>query len=86
MTKTFQELHPDVYNMNRYEIKVRKYRYTTVSGRIMEAWDMDENGVWHDVTLREQAIQQAELELVKSKRELKKLTKGVDDDEQEQDY
>ena len=85
MTKTFQELHPDVYAMNAYEIRVRRYRDTTMSGRIIEAWDMDDDGVWHDVTLREQTIQQAELELAKAKRDLRRACKG-DDDDMEVDY
>lgn len=76
MSKTFEELHPDIAGMNRYEINVRTYRYTTTSGRIIEAWDMDENGVWHDVTLREQLLQQAEEELAKSKKELKRLQRS----------
>ena len=79
----FEQLHPDVYAMNAYEIKVRRYRNTTAAGRILEAWDMDDYGVWHDVTLREQERQRAERELQDAKRELRRLCTA---DEEEYDY
>jgi hypothetical protein len=81
MSKTFAELHPDIARMNAYETNVRSYKNLDIKGRIIEAWELDEAGVWHDVTLREQLIQQAELELVKAKRELKKITGGKDDEQ-----
>lgn len=68
---TFEQSHPDVVKHARYD-KMKTYRSLTEGGRILEAWDRDENGEWHDVTLREQEIQQAEWDLAKAQRELRK--------------
>lgn len=67
----FEEVHKDVTKHARYD-KMKTYRSISEHGRILEAWDRDENGEWHDVTLREQEIQQAELDLAKAQRELRK--------------
>lgn len=68
---TFEKLHGDITKHARYD-KMKTYRSISESGRILEAWDRDENGEWHDVTLREQEIQRAEWELAKAQRELRK--------------
>jgi hypothetical protein len=65
MSKTFEELHPDVI---KHLPTVKQYRNYTLTGRVIEAWDKDNDGVWHDVTLREQAIEQAKRELAMAKR------------------
>lgn len=68
MSKTFEELHPDVVE---HLPTVKQYRNYTLTGRVIEAWDKDANGVWRDVTLREQAIEQAKRELAIAKRMVK---------------
>lgn len=74
MNKTFEELHADVL---RIQPDAKSYRNLSITGRVIEAWDKDENGVWHDVTLREQAIEQAKRELAMAKR----LAKAVEEDD-----
>lgn len=69
---TFEQKHPDIVALYSYD-KLNTFRSITSTGRIIEAWDKDENGVWHDVTLREQAIEQAKRELEQAKREYKKM-------------
>lgn len=69
---TFEQTHPDV--AKRYGINnLKTYRSLTEGGRILEAWDKDDEGVWRDVTLREQEKQKAEWELAKAARELARL-------------
>jgi hypothetical protein len=81
MSKTFEELHPDVAAMNKYEITVRRYINTTITGRITEAWELRDDGKWHDVTLREQTIQRAEWEVEAANRELRRMTGAKDEQE-----
>ena len=70
MTKTFEELHPDVIELLP---TCKIYRQFNKNNRVIEAWERDDNNVWHDVTLREQAIEQAKRELAMAKREAAKL-------------
>lgn len=74
MSKTFEELHADVL---KADPNCKSYRNLSITGRVIEAWDKDANGVWHDVTLREQAIEQAKRELAMAKR----LAEAVEEDD-----
>lgn len=74
---TFEQAHRDVIKLEVYE-QMKTYRQLSVSGRIIEAWDRDDDGVWHDVTLREQEIEKARRELEKAKRELEKAYDGTE--------
>lgn len=67
---TFEQKHKDVCEVLP---TVKTYKQLTQSGRIVEAWEQDEQGVMRDVTLREQERQRAEYELAQAKRTLAKL-------------
>ena len=72
---TFEQQHRDITLRYNYD-EIKTYWSLDEKGRILEAWSRDEEGVWHDVTLREQEKQKAEWELAKAQRELKKLQGG----------
>ena len=67
----FETIHKDVLKVCP---NLKQYRSLDERGRVLEAWDKNDDGVYKDVTLREQERQRADEELVKAKRELNKLT------------
>jgi hypothetical protein len=69
---TFEQAHPDVVALPTYS-QMKRYRYNSITGRVIEAWERDDDGVWHDVTLREQCIEAAKRELAAAKREHRKI-------------
>ena len=66
MAKTFQDLHPEIVNI----IQERGYCTTVYErckdGKLIEKWEKDKDGVWHNRTQRE-------LNREKSKAMLRKL-------------
>ena len=52
---------------------LESYKSFSITGRVIEAYEKRSEGKWHDVTLREQERQRAELELAKAKRTLAAL-------------
>lgn len=75
---TFEQTHPDVVALPTYN-KMKRYRQYSITGRVIEAWERDDNGTWHDVTLREQAIEQAQRELAAARREHRRLLEEITD-------
>jgi hypothetical protein len=76
---TFEQTHPDVVALPTYN-QMRRYRQNSITGRVIEAWERDDDGVWHDVTLREQAIEQAQRELAAARREHRRVQEEANDE------
>ena len=66
----FEQLHPDVIEVLP---SCKRYVQYSISGAVIEAWEKDDNGMWHDVTLREQEIERAKRELKAAMRELNRV-------------
>ena len=48
-----------------------KYKHLSITGKLIEQWERDENGEWHDVTAREKArieIEEAKAEIARLER------------------
>ena len=74
---TFEQKHPDVVQLDCYD-QLLTYKALSESGRIEEAWERADNqSPWRDVTLREQELEKARIELAKAKREVDKLDEQV---------
>lgn len=69
----FAQQHPDIVKLLP---TCQSYKQFALSGRIIEAWEKDDKGVWHDVTLREQELERAKLELKRALKEVAKMEEG----------
>ena len=82
MTKTFEELHPEIVQLiadRQYETSIYERREF---GVLKEYWEKDENGVWQDKTQEKLNAAKSKELLRKLYRELAKINKelGEDDD------
>lgn len=66
----FEQKHGDIVELLP---TCRSYKQFSISGRIIEAWEKNENDEWVDVTLREQEIERAKLEIKKALKEIEKM-------------
>ena len=66
---TFEQQHPDICKLLP---DCKRYVNRTITGRIIEWYERDENGEWHDYTLREQEREKLEREIEQAKRILAK--------------
>lgn len=74
---TFEQKHPDVTKLYNYK-DILTYTLLSESGRILESWEREDNqSPWRDVTLREQELEKARIELAKAKKEVEKLDEQV---------
>lgn len=79
MAKTFEELHPDIVSIidkRGYETSVYERK---VLGNLVEYWEKDKNGVWHNITQRELNRAKSKEMLRKLLNELHKANKEVED-------
>lgn len=73
--RDFKELHKDIATEARYS-NVRAYSSYSESGKLVEAFEKNENGEWIDVTEREQA----RIRLEEAQEQLNKLKEKEDEE------
>lgn len=56
--ESFVKAHPGLHDVKHIAVNGKKYKRLSMSGKILDYWERDENGKWHDRTKQAQLQEQ----------------------------